>query len=86
MLFLWASVCGVLRCVCESCVVYRVGICDLLFLCEFNVIVWFVCALVCDGVWCVCACVFSCVLFVRFAVLCSNMFVCFAWDVLHDDA
>ena len=26
--------------------------------CVFNVNVWFVCALVCDGVWCGCACVF----------------------------
>ena len=36
--------------------------------CVFNVVVWFVCDLVCDGVWCecVCVCIFSCVLFVRF--------------------
>ena len=26
-------------------------------MCVFNVIVWFVRALVCDGAWCVCACV-----------------------------
>ena len=24
-------------------------------MCVFNVIVWFVCASVCDGVWCLCA-------------------------------
>ena len=43
--------------------------------CKFTVVVWFVCALVRDGVWCVCARVFSCVLFVRFVLLCSNMCV-----------
>ena len=48
------------------CVTYRVELCGLLFLCVFDVIVWFVCALVCGGIWWVCALVcVSCVLFVR---------------------
>ena len=46
--------------------IYRVGLCALLVSCVFNVLVWIVCALVCDGVWCVCVCVFSCVLFLLF--------------------
>ena len=47
-----------------------------LFLCMFNVVVWFVCALVCDGVWRVCVrlCVFLCVVcavcFVMFESVC----------------
>ena len=56
-------------------------------MCVFNVIVWYVCALVCDGVWCVCVrvCViFMGVLFVRFVLLYLNVFVCFVWDVLCD--
>ena len=42
-------------------------------MCVFNVIVCFVCDLVCDGVWCVCGCVMYCVLFVRFV---SVVFEC----------
>ena len=34
---------------------------------------------------CVYVCGFSCVLFVLFVLLCSNMFVCFVWDALCDD-
>ena len=45
-------------------------LCALVFMFEFNVIVWFVCALVCDGVWCVCA--YVC------AFLCGVCAVCFA--------
>ena len=43
-------------CLCGLFVTFRVEVCALLFLCVFNVTVWFVCALVCDGVRCVCAC------------------------------
>ena len=57
-------------CLCVFCAPYRVDLCALLFLYEFNVIVWFVCALVCDGVWCVCA-------FVCFLLCCScGLFCC----------
>ena len=59
------------------CVIYNVELCDVLFLCVANVIVWLV------VLWCVtvsgvsvCVCVFSCVLFVRFVLLCLNLFVC----------
>ena len=85
-MFACLLLCAVLKCGYVLCVAYRVELRALLFLCELDVIVWFVCALVCDGVWCVCACVFSCVLFVRFVLLCSNMFMCFVWDVLCDHA
>ena len=72
-------------CLCVLRVVYRVEFCDLLFSCNVDVIVWFVGALVCDGVWCVCAFVWCLVSFVRFVLLCSNLVVCFVWDVLCDD-
>ena len=59
------------------CVVWRIVwmcVC-LLFLCEFDVIVWYVCALVCDGVWCVCA-------FVCFLVCCvCGLFCCVRKDL-----
>ena len=42
-------------------VIYRVELCALLFLCELNVIVRFVCELVCAVVWCV-VCVVLCIL------------------------
>ena len=60
--------------VCVWClVVFVCHVCDLLcgavgfavVLTVFDVIVWYVCALVCDSVWCVCVCVMSCVLSVR---------------------
>ena len=38
---------------CALCVIFRVDVCALLFLCVINAIVWFVCALVCVVVWCV---------------------------------
>ena len=62
-------------CLCVLFVPLRVELRAWLCLCMFNVIVWFVRALVCDGVCCVCACVFSCVLFVRLVLLCLNLFV-----------
>ena len=51
------------------------GILRFVVWCEITVIMWFVCALVCDVVWCVCVCLFSCVLLVRFVLLCSNLCV-----------
>ena len=53
------------------------------FVYMFDVVVWFVCALLCDGVWCLCVrvCV-SCVLFVRFVLLCLNMLVCFCLECI----
>ena len=77
--------CAVLKCGCVLCVAYRVELRALLFLCELDVIVWFGCALVCVGVWCVRLCVLLCVAGAG-CLLCSNMFVCFVWDVLCDDA
>ena len=55
--------------------------------CVVSVIVWFVCALVCDGVWCVCVRVrvFLCVVCAACFLFYLNVFVCFVWDVLCDD-
>ena len=53
--------------------------------CVFSVTVWFVCALVCDGVWCVCVCVFYCIVCAMCFLLCLNMFVRFVWDVVSAD-
>ena len=55
MCFSCLIMCFVLNCVCVFCVTYRVDVCEVLSLCEFDLVVWFVCALVCDGVWFVCA-------------------------------
>ena len=53
---IWFITCACLCCVLKWVSVvretYRVELYDFL-LCVFNVMVWFVCALVCDGVWCV---------------------------------
>ena len=84
-MFAFAYVCVVLNCVCVLCVIYRVELCALLFIFEFGVVVWLMCALACDGVWCVCVCMCYCVVFVRVVLVCWNMFVCFVWDVVCDD-
>ena len=69
-MLLRASACVVLKCFVGFCVIYRVALCDLSLLCVIDVLVWFVCALVCDGVWCVCA-------FVCFLVCClCGLFCC----------
>ena len=62
--------------VCFVCDV-SCGVVCLVVLCMFNVVACVVCALVCDGVWCVCVRlrVRSCVVFVRFVLLCLNMSV-----------
>ena len=53
--------------------------------CAFNVVVWFVCALVCDSVWCVCVrlcavvCVVCAVCFLRVSMcvcVCLGCLVC----------
>ena len=71
-------------CLCVLFVTYRVEMRALLCLCVFSVTVWFVCALVCDGVWCVsvrarvflsCQCVSFSVLFEFVCAFCLGCFV-----------
>ena len=61
-------------CLCVLCVVFRVELCASLCLCELNVIVWFVCAFMCDGVWCV-----GVRLCVLLYVVCAICFVAFEY-------
>ena len=59
--------------VCFVCGLSCGSVCFVVW-CGFNVIAWFICALVCDGVWCVCA--FVCVLVCRLCGLICCVRIC----------